>query len=233
MQETMEGSITTPSLTLDLDPSNDEEESYEIKLIGDSSKEADENVGGAKSLAEESDALPEWSVSEISCASGLNAPDRFQTDYEASSASASAWGSPEKVTRQKSNVSKTELQEVEDSTLRNKESLIEAKNEEAAVNIKQLANSIHSLRNSIDAIQQKTLTPVNSPRRSKQPRDRQNLSGSNSEEYENNAEIISDKDATPRAPVYSHYGMELNSTPPVKDPGLNLEEDVNTFDESF
>ena len=62
----MEGSITTPSLTLDIDPSNDEEESYEIKLIGERSKEAHESGNSAKSLAEESDALPEWSVSDVS-----------------------------------------------------------------------------------------------------------------------------------------------------------------------
>ena len=105
----MEGSITTPSLTLDIDPSNDEEESYEIKLIGEDSKEAHESGNSAKSIAEESDVLPEWSVSDISCAIGLNAGDKVHTDYEGSSASASAWGSPEKVVPQKSYSTKSGL----------------------------------------------------------------------------------------------------------------------------
>lgn len=85
-----------------------------------------------------------------------------------------------------------------------------------------MANSIHSLRNSIDAIQQKTLTPVHSPRRSKQPKARQIMSASNSDEDQKSGEIISDKDTTPREPIYSYYGKVLNSTPPVKDPGLTL-----------
>ena len=109
----MEGSITTPSLTLDLSESKDDEESYEIRLIGEQSKNINEKGDDTKSLTEDSEPLPEWSVSEISCASGLNAPDRFHTDFEPSSASASAWSSPEKVTQLKGYSARSGLLETE------------------------------------------------------------------------------------------------------------------------
>ena len=223
------------NLNLDLDSLEEDELSCELKIFSDSvNDDGNKPKDHANTLDAESGTLLDWSVSEISCATGLNAPDRFYTDFEPSSTSASAWSSPEKVSRAKQNDNKDVLVEDQTSiqttpnTILKGGNIREKVNVEAAVDIKHLVDNIRNLRSSIDAIQQKTITPVNSPRRTKPVIGPRNISSSASED---DGEIsVTDKCTTPKAKGYSHYGVAFNSTPPVKDPGLAIAERTNSLE---
>ena len=220
----------------DLDLSDDEDEiSCDIKLIGDTQPNTNNHDN---QLEEVSDSVLDWSVSAISCATNLNAPDRFYTDFEPSSASASAWSSPKK--ENKARVVDRDDTAVDDRESKNKTPVTVLKYnnfakrssdvEETAVDIKQLVNNIQTLRSSIEAIHQKSLTPLSSPRRNaqfvRQHYNNATDSSKESEEQDNDGDDHATqidgahRPFTPPASSYSHYGKAFNSTPPVKDSGL-------------
>ena len=219
----------------DLDLSDDEDEiSCDIKLIGDAQPNTNSHDN---QLEEVSDSVLDWSVSAISCATNLNAPDRFYTDFEPSSASASAWSSPKK--ENKARPVEGDDTAVEDPRSNNKTPVnvlkynnLEKRSsdvEETAVDIKQLVSNIQTLRCSIEAIHQKSLTPINSPRRNikdvRRHYDNATDSSKDGEERDNDADNHAaqldeeHRPLTPPANSYSHYGKAFNSTPPVKDSG--------------
>ena len=180
---------------------------------------------GEELIDDQSESVLDWSVSAISCATGMNAPDRFYTDP--SSASASAWSSPEKVNRVKSGIHGKEIEDQSNIQktyhattvlkIKDDDDVPKAKPDTTALDIKQLVDNIQNLRSSIGAIHQKSLTPLNSPRRkqnTKELTDSEKLNLLEDELGENSSYT------TPKAKGYSHYGEAFNSTPPVKDTGF-------------
>ena len=219
----------------DLDLSDDEDEiSCDINLIGDTQPNTNSHDN---QLEEVSDSVLDWSVSAISCATNLNAPDRFYTDFEPSSASASAWSSPKKENKARPVDGDDTAVEDPGSNIKTPVTVLKYNNlakrssdvEETAVDIKQLVSNIQTLRSSIEAIHQKSLTPINSPRRNiesvRRYYDNATDSSKESEERDkdgNDRPVQLDEELrpfTPPANSYSHYGKAFNSTPPVKDSG--------------
>ena len=189
-----------PPLNVDFDLLDEEEISCELAVFSKDGNNIGTDDKGNQSDGDNGTVL-DWSVSAISRASGAYALDRFHTDFEPSSASASAWSSPEKVNRLQQ--SKTSATEVQGSTKRTPDTIIKANHNpremaQTETDIKQIVGNIQNLRNNIQSIYQKTITPVNSPRRKKSANRPNNASGSSSEEVDE-VQLGNDPNATPKA----------------------------------
>ena len=230
----MEGKV--PRLNVDLDLSDEEEISCELELF---SKDNEIGTDDKRSQSDgENGTVLDWSVSAISRASGSYVPDRFHTDFEPSSASASAWSSPEKVNRLQQ--PETSAAGEQESNRKTPDTVLKGHHNQRAIaqtetDIKQLVGNIQNLRNNIQSIYEKTVTPVNSPRHKKNVRRQNNARGSTSEE-DDDAQSGNDPSVTPKAisrTSHSHYGIAFNTTPPVKDPGMKMSEQVHSNTESI
>ena len=232
--QTMADDGESPRPHLDLELSDEDEISYELKLFSKDNNAANKNNDHTDQVEEDNETVLDWSVSAISCATGLNAPDRFHTDFELSSTSASAWSSPEKINRRK-NESPVDL-EVEENSQNTPDTVLKGRNNnerettKTNMEIQQLVDNIQNLRSNLQAIHEKTLTPVNSPRRNKNIEKRRTAVYSTSDEDE--VKLSKDGSPTPKAKGVcstSHYGVEFNTTPPVKDTGMKMPEDMDSL----